>query len=259
MRSINVWGLVHPEEVQSMGLVNELRAQNRQSPNAHVRPRLAHASGCICCRNEGVNLAFILGRNARTAARNTSEARCVERIESHSRGVYGTIDAHQIMTFGSKTAYIDKQYGVSPLMLGFLRMCGIRSLIATDGWGMQGHVPNACLLDSSYKPGEERTAAAIAIRRLASDPNHPTAQAQDFTWYEYAGELHAAVVAPPRRNPETAFKPLEEVSWELTTAIGMEGLALHLLNWRGNPLPSGIWAEVVTPIDVPDTTAWPDE
>jgi len=166
---------------------------------------------------------------------------------------------HQIMNFGVRTAYIDLQRGISPLGLGFLRQIGIYDLVGTEGWGMQGHVPNTGLVDATYETKSERRAIIDELYRLATDPKYPTAHAEDFTWYRYAGALSGYTHCDPvgAAKDASTFRPLQEVPEELVSDPSLRGLA-RILNWRKWPMRSEVWGEMVIPMSVPDSRHWPE-
>lgn len=257
MRKINVWGGVHGDEWQSQALVHELRRSRRHNPSVPVLARTAHSRGHGWGREGSRNLAFAFPGNQAPMA--GYEERRAAQIVRQSRDAYATIDAHQVMDHGIRTAYIDCQRGVSPAILGFLQALGMCSLIGTHGWGMQGHIPNAFLLETTYNPGDERRNIIQALHRLACDPDHPTAQAGDFEWFTYAEAMHTDVCRPP--SDLDSFMSLVQLPHKLpdaiATAIGLQGLPAYLLNWRETPLQSGAWGEIGIRIPVPDTAAWP--
>ena len=196
MREIRVWGATHTDEGESQALIRLLRKMARR--DSEKLPVVASFSHCrnLGFYREGDNnlVRGFPGKDMRQRLdmRQLSPRAYVQtrawQIERYSRSAYGTIDVHQIKNFGARTALIDVQRGVSPIMLGFLRGLGIDTVIGTQGWGMQGHIKNAMILESRYRHGDERQKTALAIRELSRAPNPPTAQAEDFTWYAEAGD-----------------------------------------------------------------------
>jgi hypothetical protein len=262
MRAINVVGAAHVGEWESEALLYELWGQEQAArvqgePKIPVRAITAYNDGCGFDHTEGENLVFATPNSAPTASRRD---RRMAELVALSHEAYATFDAHQILDHGLRTAYIDSKRGVTPVVLGFLyHRLGITSLVATDGWGLQAHGHNTALLDSRYQFGDERSKTAQAIRRFSVDPDPPTAQAEDFRWFRYAGAFDTTTFPPPRRR-ETSLKPLQEMPEGFAAAVGLEGLALYTLNWRDKPIRgSEVWGEFVERISVPNTQGWQKE
>jgi hypothetical protein len=262
MRAINVFGATHVTEWESQALIYEFWRQEQEARlrgelKVPVRAMMAYNDGCGFTHEEDQNLVFATPSSAPTASRR--ERRMAELV-ALSRKAYTTFDAHQIVDHGLRTAYIDYKRGVTPAVLGSLYYTlGLTALVATDGWGLQAHGHNTVLLESRYRFGDERSTTVQAVRDFSVEPNPPTAQAHDFEWFRYVGTFDTTTFTPPPRR-EHNLKPLQELPEGFAASVGLDGLALRILNWSDMPLKrSGVWGEFVTPIPVPNTQEWPEE
>jgi hypothetical protein len=259
MRRLKVWAGSHGEEraaIEYVSLLNFVHYNN-------IDPGIANGPATLAGeRFIHTNQAFAYPGSPNSSLNEDREA---NRVIVESVGYYATLDVHLVGGYGLETAYIDREQGVSPHVLGFLASLGMKALVLTEGWGVQAHVPNAALLEYLFlgvTRNREHKPLEHALDTLANDPCAPMAQAGDFLWYQYVVDLHTSTYNPysqTGRLDRSWLDPLDPLPQVIAEATGHSHTPLHILNWRAHPLKNGYWGETVTPVSVPDDTHWPQE
>jgi hypothetical protein len=254
VRIVKAWAGAHADEKEARKLIASLETDRKRG----VAYGIVNLLGCILEQrwlDENITGAYPGNPHARTY-----ERRRAHKVVKDSQGFYTTIDMHNINCFGENTAIIDKDNGVSPLILGWLYGLGIRNLILTEKVGIHGFVPNSFAMETLASGlGRDIPTLREALYQLANSSTLPVARVTDFHWFRFCGSFHASQIHPDcipvaQRADLYGFGPVPQV---VVNKLPSTASPLHFMSWRYVPNEKGYWADLVTPIAVPDDTNWP--
>jgi hypothetical protein len=140
-------------------------------------------------------------------------------------------------------------------VLGFLKQLGIVKVLLTDFNNMLEHTHNAVGTESVR--GGMRSDVGYwrdAFSSLVNKSDFSTADPRDFNWFRYTDGLHISQADPQSITADT--DPGARVPAFIEKMLGHT----EPQYWFGRhlqPNEAGYWAELCTPVAVPDMSGWP--
>lgn len=252
---IKVLGASHPDEARAL----EVFASLLEHPIPNVETTTVNLLGLMKGKrfvHTNMSRAFPGDANSESYEERRA-AKLMAELEASDFNVL--IDLHSIGAGGKRTAAISLDTGVSPIVRGHLQKFGVRNIVTT-GFGLESYFPNSFTLEI---PSEEVAENGVGFVRdflddLANNPGETQAECKDFTWFEFVRGLHVSSMHPDELTQDEwgqieAFARLpERIEARLESEI-----PLHPMGCRRIPNENGFWADLFTPIAIPDATHWP--
>lgn len=247
MAEILVLTGTHPDEKRALQVGDSLR----ENPIPHVETEEVNKVGIILGERIITMNMMDAYSTANIHSRIYEEKRAAEIVDL-CQNYEIAMDTHNVREFGASWAYIDTRQGVSPRVLRFLGVLGIKAIILTNGLGLHAHMPDSFMLEMGH---ELEIAPVLAALRLLASDSLPLAShgAKDFQWFDSAGSLHISQLDSREPMQLAGCKPFGELP-ELSRKMGKTILTA---SWSLTLNERGYCGELATPTSVPDMSHWP--
>lgn len=259
MRKVKVWAGSHPDEKLALDFSRTLKQDPIPNVDTGIVNELAYQQ-----QKRLVDKNMMHAYPGNESAGDYETVRAAQVLQE-SRAYDVVIDLHNLSQYGESVGVISPEQGVTPTVLGFLGHLAINTIIVDNTAGMHPHLVNALAIEMSPSLHQNTNAFRCQLDVLANNPDPPQASPNEFSWFRFIDSLHVDHLDPRTASGQIRqIVPLEPLPPVIDrrfrrdkTFLGNK--ALCAMAWTDQPNEQGYWGEVVTPIECPDTSTWPEK